>query len=246
MEAERELPTVVARMWGREPASRRGPRPGLTLGRIADAAIVIADAEGLAGVRMSSVAARLGVSTMALYGYVESKDDLLAAMVDTAAPDPPEPGDLSWRAYLAAWTRAHRDFLASHPWLLEVAPLTPPVGPRALRWLDRSLTVLTGAGLAAAEAVNITTTLSAYAVSAATLAVAMSGTVDEAGPEGPAGYAAMLSQLVDADGYPGLAAALESGAFGAAPEWVEDADFVFGLTLLLDGVEALITRRKEG
>lgn len=245
MGSERELPTVVARMWGREPASRRGPRPGLTLQRITDAAIEIADAEGLAGVRMSSVAARLGVSTMSLYGYVTSKDDLLTAMVDAAAPDSPEPGTLTWREYLTLWTRANRDFLSGHPWLLEVSPLTPPTGPRTLRWLDRALTVLVGAGLAAGEAINITSSLSAYAVSTATIQSAMSGTVDEAGPEGLAGYTALLAQLVDAGSYPGLAAALESGAFGTAPDWVEDADFTFGLTLLLDGIEALIARRKE-
>ncbi|AQZ62600.1 TetR family transcriptional regulator [[Actinomadura] parvosata subsp. kistnae] len=245
MGSDDDLPTVVARMWGREPASRRGPRPGLTLRRITDAAIAIADAEGLAGVRMSSVAARLDVSTMSLYGYVTSKDDLLTAMVDAAAPDPPEPGTLAWRDYLTRWTRAHRDFLAAHPWLLEVSPLTPPVGPRTLRWLDRALTVLGGAGLGGAEAVNIASTLSAYAVSAATLQTAMSGTVDEAGPEGPAGYTALLARLVDPGGYPGLAAAIESGAFGAAPDWVEDADFTFGLTLLLDGIEALIARRRR-
>ncbi|MFB4268735.1 TetR/AcrR family transcriptional regulator [Nonomuraea sp. GTA35] len=241
-----ELPTVVARMWGLEAASRRGPRPGLTLERITDAAIELADAEGLAGVRMSSVAARLGVSTMSLYGYVPSKDDLLTAMVDAAAPDPPEPGRLTWREYLARWTRANRDFLAGHPWLLAVSPLTPPIGPRTLRWLDRALTSLAGAGLAGVEAVNIASTLSAYAVSSATLQTAMTGTVDEAGPEGPAGYTALLTRLVDGRGYPGLAAALESGAFGAAPDWVEDDDFAFGLTLLLDGIEALIARRGEG
>ncbi|MFI7634421.1 TetR/AcrR family transcriptional regulator [Nonomuraea sp. NPDC049400] len=179
-----KLPTVVARMWGREPVSRRGPRPGLTLDRIADAAIEIADAEGLAGVRMSSVAARLGVSTMSLYGYVASKDELLTAMVDAAAPKSPEPGTLPWREYLSVWTRANRDFLVSHLWLLEVSPLTPPTGPRTLRWLDRALTVLGSAGLTAAEAVNITSTLSAYAASSATLLSAMSGTVDETGPEG--------------------------------------------------------------
>ncbi|TYB62260.1 TetR/AcrR family transcriptional regulator [Nonomuraea sp. PA05] len=240
-----ELPTVVARMWGLEPASRRGPRPGLTLRRITDAAIGIADAEGLAGVRMSSVAARLDVSAMALYGYVTSKDDLLTAMVDAATPAPPEPGAQDWREYLTLWTRAHRDFLTGHPWLLEVSPLTPPLGPRTLRWLDRALTVLAGAGLTGPAAVNIASTLSAYAVSAATLQTAMSGTVDEAGPEGPAGYTALLTRLVDARGYPGLSAALASGAFGTSPDWVDDADFAFGLTLLLDGIQALIVRRRD-
>lgn len=121
-----KLPVVVARMWGLDPGPRRGPRPGLTLDLVAAAAIGIADAEGLAGVRMGSVAAALGVSTMSLYGYVASKDELLIAMADAAAPDPPEPGDLTWRDYLTAWTRANRDFLAAHPWLLEIAPSPRP------------------------------------------------------------------------------------------------------------------------
>ncbi|MFC4015361.1 TetR/AcrR family transcriptional regulator [Nonomuraea purpurea] len=237
------MPTVVARMWGREPATRRGPRPSLSLDRVTDAAIEIADAEGLAGVRMSSVAAKLGVSTMSLYGYVSSKEDLLTAMADAAAPAPPEPGDLPWREYLTAWTRANRDFLLGHPWLLEVSPLTPPMGPRVLRWLDRSLTVLARAGLDAGEGVNISSTLSAYAVSAATLAHDMRGPADESALAGLSAYTAMLTRFVDAQEYPGLSAALRSHGFGHAEEWVEDHDFTFGLDLLLDGVEALIARR---
>ena len=86
---------------------------------------------------MSSIAARLGVATMSLYRYVGSKDDLLVMMADAAAPEPPDPGDRSWRDYLTEWTRRNQDFLVERPWLLELPRLTPPAGPRALRWLDQ-------------------------------------------------------------------------------------------------------------
>ncbi|MEW1841950.1 TetR/AcrR family transcriptional regulator [Nonomuraea angiospora] len=239
------MPTVVARMWGQEPKTSHGPRPSLSLDRIVEAAIGIADADGLSGVRMSSVAARLGVSPMALYGYVGSKEELLIAMTDAAAPPPPELGELPWRDYLTAWTRAYREFLLASPWILEVSPLAPPTGPRALSWLDRLLVVLSGAGLSPGEGVNIATTLSAYAVSTASLAHSLRGGADETGMAGPGDYSATLTRLIDPARYPGLSAALGAGAFGGAQEWVEDADFTFGLGLLLDGIEALIARRAE-
>ncbi|MDA3646453.1 TetR/AcrR family transcriptional regulator [Saccharopolyspora indica] len=214
----------------------------MNLDQITAAAIGIADADGLAGVRMSSVATRLGVSTMALYGYVGSKEDLLTAMADAAVPEPPEPDGVPWREYLTTWTRANRDFLTGHPWLLSGAPAVPPTGPRALRWLDRALAALNGTGLDAGEAINIATALSGYARSSATLAIGLHGPVGEA-PPGPVGYAGVLARVLDEQGHPALHAAVHAGAFGPAEQWVEDADFTFGLDLLLDGVQALITRR---
>ncbi|GAA4613496.1 TetR/AcrR family transcriptional regulator C-terminal domain-containing protein [Saccharopolyspora hordei] len=230
-------------MWGREPAPRRGPRRGLSLAQITAAAIEIADAEGLGGVRMSSVAARIGVSPMTLYGYVGSKDDLLTAMADAAVPEPPEPGGAPWREYLTTWTRAQRDALLTHPWLLSAAPTVPPAGPRALRWLDRALAALDGTGLDAGEGVTIATALSGYARSSATLALGLDGAVGGAGPRG---YADVLARVLDEHGHPALHAAVHAGAFGRAEQWAEDADFAFGLDLLLDGVHALITRRAGG
>ena len=84
-----ELPPVVARMWDREPTTRRGPRPRLDLATITMAAIEIADTEGLAAVSMSNVAAQVGVAPMALYRYVGSKDELLTVMAESAVPPPP-------------------------------------------------------------------------------------------------------------------------------------------------------------
>jgi AcrR family transcriptional regulator len=238
------LPSVVARMWGRDTASRHGPRPSLDLERITAAAIEIADREGLSGVRMSSVASRVGVATMTLYRYVGSKDELLIAMADAAAPEPPEPeghGRHGWREYLAGWTRANRDFYLARPWLLQIARLTPPTGPRGLRWLDRAIAVLAGTGLEEGEKINIVATLSGYAASQATLMLQL--TSGEAG--GLREYANVLAQVLDTGSYPALSRAVAEGAFGEADEWIEDADFVFGLDLLLDGVEKLVERRRS-
>jgi AcrR family transcriptional regulator len=245
---QRTLPPVVARMWGREPASRHGPRPSLDLARITAAAIEIADTEGLDGVRMSSVASRAGVATMSLYRYVGSKAELLTAMADAAIPEPPEPNDLSWRDFLASWTRAIRDFLIDRPWLLEVAPRTPPTGPRSLRWLDRVLAALADTGLDAGERINIATTLNGYAFSQATLAHGL-GSQDE--PPGDAeipgltGYGEVLAEVLDPERYPALSAVVQADGFGDAEDWIDDTDFVFGLDLLLDGIEALIARRHD-
>jgi AcrR family transcriptional regulator len=242
----RALPPVVARMWGREPASRHGPQPSLDLATITAAAIELADTQGLAGVRMSSVASRAGVATMTLYRYVGSKDELLAAMVDAAAPEPPALDGRSWRDYLATWTRAYRDFLLDRPWVLLIAPRTPPTGPRSLRWLDRILAALADTGLDAGERINVATTLSGYAVSQAALAHGMRSqheTAGEAEIAGLAQYGEVLAEVLDPEGYPALAAVVDDDGFGDAEDWIDDADFVFGLDLLLDGIEALIARR---
>jgi AcrR family transcriptional regulator len=242
------LPPVVARMWGREPVSRRGPRPRLALSAILDAAIEIADAEGLAGVSMGGVASRVGVAPMALYRYVGSKDELLALMSDAAAPEPPEHGDLPWRDYLARWTRANRDFLLARPWLLSVDRFTPPLGPRGLRWLDRALGAMARTGLDDGQQVRAVTALTGYAQSNAILVHGMRMGAEPAGQDGRDGvvgaahYGQVLEELLTPDDYPALTAAVRGGVFTGSEDWVDDADFRFGLDLLLDGIEALVAR----
>lgn len=248
MDRERSLPSVLERMWGREPVTRRGPRPRLDLGAITGAAVEIADAEGLAGVSMASVASRVGVAATALYRYVDSKEDLLTAMTDAVVPPPPDPEGVHWRDYLARWTRVQRDFLLEHAWLLSVIRLVPPLGPRRLLWLDRLLTALDGTGLLPAEKINVATSLTGYAITAATLVHGLGGgdpQLEEAGLAGSADYGELLAGLVDPETYPSLSAALREGAMHGAEGWVDDGDFTFGLDLLLDGVEALIERRSS-
>ena len=59
------------------------PDPGvLDASAIVDAALKIADEQGLGAVSMRRVASQLGVTPMALYYYVENKDQLIDLMAD--------------------------------------------------------------------------------------------------------------------------------------------------------------------
>src|SRR5262249_13348359 len=91
---QQALPASVAAAWGIRDRPHKGPKPGLSLERIVAAAVQVADAEGLAAVSMSRVAAELGTAPMSLYRYVAAKDELLALMFDAAyGPSPTGPGD---------------------------------------------------------------------------------------------------------------------------------------------------------
>lgn len=235
------IPPVIARMWGREETSRHGPRPSLGTAAVVEAAVVIADEQGLAGVTMSSVAARLGVAPMSLYRYVGSKDELLTLMADAAAPDPPAQDALDWRDYAALWTRSQRDHLLRHSWLLDIRRAAAPFGPRELRWLETLLAALEGTRLDVGARVNIATTLSSYASAQANLAHHLSSPTDSPQTSvSRSAYTSALAEVLDPQEYPILAALARSGGFGDSAEWIEDADFLFGLNLLCAGVEALI------
>ena len=64
------------------------PRQQLDLDEILEAAIAIADADGLAAVSTRAVAARFDKTAMALYPYVGTKENLLALMRDHASAMP--------------------------------------------------------------------------------------------------------------------------------------------------------------
>ena len=50
--------------------------------RVLDAAMAIVEADGVAGLSMRSLAAKLGVAVTAIYWHVGNKDELLAALVE--------------------------------------------------------------------------------------------------------------------------------------------------------------------
>ncbi|MFT4050100.1 MAG: TetR/AcrR family transcriptional regulator C-terminal domain-containing protein [Solirubrobacterales bacterium] len=108
---------------------------------IADAAIAIADEQGIEAVSMRNIAARIGVGTMTLYTWVEGKDDLIAAMSNELAAQMlvPEPLPSDWRAALTAIAFATRDVFAHHPWMLSPARPMGPIGANMLRHVDQSL-----------------------------------------------------------------------------------------------------------
>ena len=113
------------------------------------AAMAVADEHGLAGLTMPAVAARLGVTTMALYRHVASKDDLLDALVEALLPPlPPESGGASWRERLGTMAAAVRDTAARHPAVFPLLLQRPAATERAREIRDGVVAALRQAGLA--------------------------------------------------------------------------------------------------
>jgi AcrR family transcriptional regulator len=234
-------------LW-REPATadpRRGPRPGLSVDRVAEAAIALADTDGLASVTMRAVARALGVVPMSLYTYVPGKAELLDLMLDTVYAQMPR-GDLSslpWRERLTAVAQENRDLFTRHPWVAEVSTSRPPLGPGLMAKYEHELQAFEGLGLDDVEMDAALTFLLGFVQSSArSAAEAVAARQNSAMSEDQwwTANAPLLARVFDEERYP--TAARVGAAAGAAHGAAFDPDhaYHFGLQRVLDGLGALI------
>jgi AcrR family transcriptional regulator len=239
---ETGLPASIEAAWGRRERPNKGPKPGLSLEQIVDAAVRVAATDGLAAVSMGRVAAELGASAMSLYRYVAAKEELLSLMVDAALGEPSDAAERAgdWRARLSRWAWGHHEVLRAHPWILSVPITSPPVTPNQTAWIEAGLRALADTRLTEAEKLSVMLLLSGFVRNEATL-VADLGTVSPGDQEIMPGWGSVLAQLTDAESFPALHAALASDAFEKDDD--PDDEFVFGLEMILEGVAALVARR---
>jgi AcrR family transcriptional regulator len=243
--AEAEVPATVAAAWGVRGRAHKGPKPTLSLARIVDAGVRVADTEGLDAVSMGRVAASLDTAPMSLYRHVSSKEELLRLMVDAAwgeSPGPLLPGE-SWREGLSRWAWAMRAAIRRHPWAARLPISGLPILPREIAWFEDALACLAGTGLTEARKASVILLLSGYVRNLATTEADIAAAVAASGmglDEWMASYPRMLSQLTDPRRFPALTAFIAAGVFDAADG--PDDEFVFGLDRILDGVGALVSR----
>ncbi|MGO9899672.1 MAG: TetR/AcrR family transcriptional regulator [Solirubrobacteraceae bacterium] len=238
------IPPSIALAWGLRGRGARGPKPGLTLERIAQAGIDLADREGIDAVSMARLAAELGAGTMSLYRYVASKDELLTLMVDTGLGPACVPADVraaGWRAALAWWARSVREAYGRHPWTLKVPITAPPLGPNNVDWMEAALEAMTTTPLSEPEKLSTLLLISGFVRNAATLTADLSA-AQRADAPSPT-YGTILSQLTDPKRFPAIHRAIASGTLDDDDKPSFDTDFDYGLERILDGVDALIRRR---
>ena len=225
-----ELPRGIALAWGIAADPQRGPKRELSIERIVDAAIEIADADGLGAVSMSSVSTRLGYTTMSLYRYVSAKDDLIQLMSDEGIGDPPDHDEIGadWRAGLRRWAGAVTVQYARHPWLLDIPIEGVPIMPNNLSWLDWGLRILAPAQMSASDAVAAVLMVSGLTRWQATIDRSLASHDQYAAEQ------AVFAELVTPDRYPALTQALAAG--GMSDDEADDP-FRFALERALDGLE---------
>lgn len=231
-------------LWGAQERPTRGPKPSLTLDRVVDAAITVADEHGVDGLSMRCVARALGVGTMSLYRYVPGKSELLDLMLDRiCAPDRAAcPPGSDWRAQLAAVARGSRALYLAHPWLLQVNWARPVLGPNSLAGMEQVTAALAGLGLTDQERISVMITIDGLVVGVVRSELMYARAAEETG---------ISDEEFWARHYPVLEKAMASGAYPAMAALSEDSfnmgwedSFEWGLQRLLDGLAALVDSRR--
>jgi AcrR family transcriptional regulator len=246
-----------APIWLRpEPTGRRAPR---SRDDIAEAAIAVADNEGLEAVSMRRVASELGLGTMSLYHYVKSKDELLNLVGDRIMGGQlVDDAELrrGWREGLTAIAQATRRNFERHPWMggaMSPRPTSIP-GPNAIRHIDQSLAAVADLGLDVASQMEIIGIVDDYVIGFAIRSQRLAEAEEEMGGDASEWMETMfdlLRERVESGDYPDLLRAVQANrAVGGRDEDLgrmtsAEGRFERGLGLLLDGIEAALAREAE-
>lgn len=239
-------------LWGRAARGSRGPKQGTDLEAVVRAAIELADAEGLDAVSMRRVAERLGMGTMSLYTYVPGKGELLDLMLDTVygerAVDPIGDG-ASPRERLEGLARGQWDFHERHPWTLYIASGRAVLGPNELDAYEAAMSVASGLGVSARDAVAIVDSIGLFVRGVARDAAEAESAERVTGLSEMEWWTerdAILTGKMTDERYPTLGRLEAEGGF-AVPDDTPNynlkfilEDFEFGLQRLLDGIEAYV------
>ncbi len=212
-------------------APRSSTRQPLTPDRVLDAALALADAEGLDALSMRRVASALGVEAMSLYNHVANKDALLSGLVDRVVGEialPAIGGD--WRVEMRRRAVSAHATLTRHPWaaLLIVSQIN--VGPMMLRYINATIGCLREAGFSYAQADHAWNAIDSHVYGFTVQALKFPLKPEEYAPAAR-GYLPMIPP--DLPYFRGLTVEVAEGRHDGLHA------FTFGLDLILDGLERM-------
>lgn len=205
--------------------------------RIVRAAIELADADGLEAVSLRKVATALGVGPMRLYGYIDTKDELLDLMVDAVYAEIRPAGD-GWREVLHSLAETTRRAVHRHEWLADLIGGRPQLGPHALTRGEAVVSALGGVDLDLV--MPVVAAVDAYVIGAVRREIAERRAERATGMDEKRWQASLgpyLDRTFATGRFPALATVVRDAAHLDA-----DHTFRIGLDFLLDGIEARISR----
>lgn len=228
---------AVPLIWAR-PERPRTVRPVLSREQIVQVALELGDTEGINAISTRRIATALSVSAMALYGYIERKEDVLDLMIDAVygeVPIPLQQDPRDWRSQLQEIAVQKRAMMHRHPWFASLIGHRAVLGPNALKQTDDLLGIINQLGF------DVTTSMSILALFNAYIVGFVLGEMGEAETQRRTGLSEqewqqqvgpyVQEQIIASGRYPHLAQALVEGE-----EHPSDERFLFGLTRLLEGI----------
>lgn len=205
--------------------------------RILAAALSIADNRGVEALSMRNLAEALAVKAMSLYNHIANKDEILDGIVDMVVGeiDVPRPGR-DWKSEMQRRALSAHKVLLRHPWAAMELISRVNVGPAMFRYVDATLGCLLQGGFSPETADHAWNAMDSH-IYGFTLQELNFPFAEEDYREAAGDY----MDRIPADRYPNLnrmANLVLSGAYDGLH------DFEFGLTLILDGLEAVMAREK--
>ncbi|WP_406632328.1 TetR/AcrR family transcriptional regulator [Amycolatopsis sp. WGS_07] len=221
-------------VWERpEPPARATPTP-LSRARIVETACALADEGGLEAVSLRKVAAALGAGPMRLYGYLDTKEELLDLMTDAVYGEIPLPDpETEGLAALRALAHGCRAAVQRHEWFADLIGGRPGLGPNALAYLEASLAATAGPG-PIEDAMITVFTVHAYVTGAVRSEIRERRLINDTGVDEKTWQRAAgpyLQRMFDTGRYPTL---LRTARDAVHPD--SDAVFSAGLDRVLSGL----------
>jgi AcrR family transcriptional regulator len=206
-------------------------RTPLTRARVLDAAVALADRDGIDGVSMRNLGQELGIEAMSLYTHIRGKEDLLDGMVDVVVGEIPiDIEGADWTTTLRRTIIGARTVMLRHRWAARVIETRNAPGPATLAYMEAVTGIVRDGGF------SVDLTHHAMHVLGSRVLGFNQDLYDDSGVPDPETAATFAAQLAAA--YPNvaaiaMAASHEDGLGGCD----DDYEFAFGLDLILDGLE---------
>jgi len=204
----------------------------LSVERIVDTAISMADRDGLEGLSMRRLGAELGVDPMSVYHHVRDKEALLALMVDRVVGRLSPTREGPWADALRATILEARATMLEHPWTAKALAEGAEATPAIIGHVDAILGILRGGGLSVALAHH-----ALHLLGSRILGFSQDLFDDSAEPR-PDAAAREAQAAAWAPTLPHVAelasTADHEGGLGGCDD---DAEFLFALELIIEGLE---------
>jgi AcrR family transcriptional regulator len=201
--------------------------------RVLKAALELADGGGFHSLSMRKVAAKLRVEAMSLYNHVANKEDLIDGLVDIVFSEieVPEPGSVDWRTAMRSRALSVRAALQRHRWAVGLMEGRMSPGPANIANHNAVIGCLREGGFEFRDAVHAYSVMDAYIYG---FALQERGLPFDTPEETAKVMREQRQNVPSMDDYPYLvetAAELEKAGYDY------DVEFLFGLDLILDGIE---------
>jgi len=210
-------------------------RTGLSRDKVLQAALELADRDGIAALSIRSLAQELGTKPMSLYYYVANKDAILDGLVDLvfAEIETPKTGG-DWKDEMRRRAHSARSVLRRHPWAVGLLESRKTPGPATLKHHEATLAALRAGGFSVQQTAHAYSLLDSYIYGFALQEAAL----PLAGQAPVADVAAPIMEQFATGDYPHMVEIATEVVL--QPGYDYGNEFAIGLELILGALDTLL------